>query len=161
MRQTQHQSTRGISTFGHHLIWVHSVLFAQKDDSDQEDGGSIWGENPAAPQTWTQSFSLRGCSNTAHNVKYMKFTFVLIWITWYGNKLKHWTTTLKHYHDTQLEQLGQLVGGSTMAVAKFNSNAVWNHSSLHMLCYISWVTHWVHGTLLWSGGSSSIDITPE
>ena len=45
-------------------------------------------------------FLLCGCSNTAHNVKYMKFTFVLIRITWYGNKLKHWTTTPKHYHDT-------------------------------------------------------------
>ena len=49
MRQTQHRSTRGISTFGHHPIWVRSVLFACKDDSDWEDGGPIWGENPAAP----------------------------------------------------------------------------------------------------------------
>jgi len=107
-------------------------------------------------QTQTQSFLLHGCSNTACNVKYMKFTFVLIRITWYRNKLKHQTTTPKHYCNTQLKWLGQLVSGSTMAVAKFNSNTVWNHSSLHMLCYILWVTHQVHGTsLLWSGGSSS------
>ena len=32
-------------------------------------------------QTRTQLFSLRGHSNTAPNVKYMKFTFVLIRIT--------------------------------------------------------------------------------
>ena len=34
-----------------------------------------------ACQTRTQSFSLRGRGNTARNVKYIKFTFVLIRIT--------------------------------------------------------------------------------
>src|SRR5258707_6590408 len=35
-------------------------------------------ETDGCGQTQTQSFLLFGCGNTAHNVKYLKFTFVLI-----------------------------------------------------------------------------------